>query len=248
MHRCLKAVLFMAVAGALGGCAAHDSAPAVLPAAAPVAAQVATGPACMKPTPTTAKGFAAMFAAVPTSQWGAADVSISVPLDNGRSVWLFGDTFSTGRFVHSTAITEDRGCLHVSRRGAQLLPNDDAKHIYWVESARIVPGGLAVKARAVTLTGTCAWCFKDAGYSRTALVTVSAAGDATFRQWTAKTAAPASDPGPMYSYGPHHFGYARHAHSEFRLASGKQLYTTCQNWDDGKLHGFADYRPTFTER
>jgi hypothetical protein len=161
-------------------------------------------------------------------------------------VWLYGDTFSTGRFVHSTAIVQDKGCLHVSHAGAQLLPNDDAKHIYWIDSARPVPGGLAVKARAISLTGTCAWCFRDGGYYRTALVTVSRSGDAAFQRWTGRVVSAAPDPGWMYPYGPHHFGYARHVHPEFKLAGGGALVTTCQNWDDGVLHPMASYRPIFT--
>jgi hypothetical protein len=201
---------------------------------------------CTKPAPTTAKGYAAMFAAVPTSQWGAGDVSISVPLAE-RSVWLYGDTFSAGRFVHSTAIVQDRGCLHVSHGGAQLLPNDDARHIYWIDSATGHGSTLTIQARAITLTGTGAWAFRDGGHTRTASASVSAAGDVSFVRWTADHESPAPNPGPMYPYGPHHFGYGRHIHPEARLASGRVLVTVSQNWDDGVLHPFADYRPIFSE-
>ena len=199
--------------------------------------------------PTTARGYADLFARLPTSQWGAADLSISVPL-GGRSVWLYGDTFEAHRFVHSTAIVQTRGCLHVSHAGAQLLPNDDAHHIYWIASARVVDGShLAVIARSTVLTGTCLFCFRDGGFDRTALLSVSTTGDLSFVRWTAKHVRPAPNAGPMIHIDnqPHHFGYARHAHPEARLASGRMLVTTCQNWDDGILHQFADYRPIFAE-
>jgi hypothetical protein len=218
----------------------------------PAPAHTATKAAvtCTAPAPTSATGFTTMFAAVPPAQWGAADVSISVPLTGHRSVWLYGDTFSTGRFVHSTAIVQTGGCLHVSHAGAQLLPNDDATHIYWIQSAVARTGGLSITARAITLTpGGGVWGFADAGYQRTAYATVNAAGDVTFARWTSKTVTPAPNPGALYSLGDgntHHFGYARHTHPEFKLTSGLTLTTTCQNWDDG-LHPVAQYRPIFTE-
>lgn len=206
---------------------------------------VATPSACSKPAPASAKAYAALWASLDARQWGAADVSISVRTSHGIA-WLYGDTLETGRFQHSTAIVQTGGCLHVSHAGAQLLPNDDAHHIYWIESARVVPGGLAVTARSIVLVGKGAWDFRDGGFARTALVTVSG-GDLTFQRWTAKLVRPALPAGPMYSYGPHHFGYARHVHPEIRLADGHRLVTTCQNWDDGVMHPFADYRPIFSE-
>lgn len=204
---------------------------------------------CHKPAPTSADGYAAMFAALPVSEWGAADVAISVPLGR-RSVWLFGDTLSTRRFVHSTAIIQDKGCLHVSHAGAQLLPDDDPAHIYWIISARAVDStSLAVLARAITLVGKGAWDFRDGGHSRTAHVDVDAQGDASFIRWVSDKNCAAPDPGAMYRIDdrPHHFGYARNTHPEAHLASGRTLVTTCQNWDDGMPHPFADYRPIFTE-
>lgn len=188
-----------------------------------------------------------MFAALPTKVWGAADGAASVKV-GARSVWLYGDTFSDGRFAHSTAITQDRGCLHVSNGGAQLLPNDDASHIYWIESAVAVsPTRLDVRARAVTLTGIKAWAFKDGGFDRIAVTALNATGDLTFSHWGPKVATPVPDPGPMYVYGPHHFGYGRRTHPELGLASGRMLVTTCQNWDDDVLHPPAEYRTLFTE-
>jgi len=192
-----------------------------------------------------------MFAALPPDQWAAADVSISVPLPDGRALWLYGDTLATHSFVHSSAVVQDGGCLHVSRAGAQLLPDDDATHIYWIESALAISGQVVeVKARSIKLVGTGPWDFRNGGYERTAAVDVDPSGDVTFRHWNTRVPSPAPDPGPMYRLDgrPHHFGYARHVHPEATLRDGRTLVTTCQNFDDGTLHPFADYRPIFSER
>ena len=223
-------------------------------AATSVAAHAAVTPAVVAayattpPAPTTAAGYAHAFATLPTGQWGAADVALTVPLSTRglvRTVWLFGDTLSTSRFVHSTAIIQTGGRFYVSHQGAQLLPNDDASHIYWILSGRLASAGsLLVTARSIHLTGTGAWAFADDGFSRTALVHVGT--DLTFVRWVSRVYGPMPDQGPLYAYGPHHFGYSRHVHHELKLTGGQVLVTTCQNWDDGVLHPFAAYRPIFT--
>ena len=198
--------------------------------------------------PATAAGYAAAFAALPPAQWGAADVAITVPLGE-HVVWLFGDTFSTSRFVHSSAVVQAGGAFNVSDDGAQLLPNDDPAHIYWIDCAHARgPDTLLITARSITLTGAGPWDFHDGGFDRTARVTVDAHDDLTFTGWVgAKHYCPAPEPGRMIVYGPHHFGYAVHTHPELELADGAVLVTTCQNWDDGILHPVADYRPIFSE-
>lgn len=205
-------------------------------------------PACTTPAPTTAAGYTRAFASLPASQWGAADVALSVPLPDGRIVWLWGDTLRAGPMVHSSAIVQTRGCLHVSRAGAQLLPNTSPTLIYWITGARTVgPGRLRVAARQIRLTGHCAWCFADNGLTRYATVTIDQDGDATFRGWSAVETHERLDPGPMIVYGPHHIGYQRRVHPEITLADGRHLVTTCQNWDDGRTHRLADYRPILAE-
>lgn len=229
------------------------SAPSVTPSVShTIHARVALR--CATPAPTTVAGYARLFSGLPVSEWGAADGSMSVPLSDGRSVWLYGDTLSAGRFVHSTAITQDRGCLHVSHQGAQLLPNDDAKHIYWVLGATARGNSLLVRARAITLVGTGPWDFRDGGHTRTALTTVNATGDVTFVRWLRDVRSQAPNPGPMIdceapaASTPHHVCYSRHTHPEAHLAGGRVLITTCQNWDDGVFHPFAAYRPIFSSR
>lgn len=275
MRPILGALLSIVLVFGATGCTASTPAPPVRMATAtpaPHAAAAATDPApslvrrCSAPAPTSATGYRRMFDKLPASQWGAADVAISTRLPDGRVLWLFGDTFSAGRFVHSSAIVQDRGCLHVVNGGAQILPNLDARHIFWIDSAEpaidgsVVNGTAAVliTARAITLTGKGPWDFRDGGYSQIMALELDQLGDATgyppaeygwglVSPLGPSLPGPAPDPGPMYAYGPHHFGYARHPHPEAHLASGRTLVTTCQNWDDGHLHPLADYRPIFTE-
>jgi hypothetical protein len=217
-------------------------------------------------TPTTAAGYTKMFGQVPTAEWGAADVSISVPMPDGRAVWLYGDTLSGNNgFVHSTAITQDGGSLHVSQGGKQLLPDEhkvanpspaNPGVIYWISGGKAVDAHtMVVTARGIDLTGHGPWDFKDAGYSKTAQVHVDAAGDLTFQKWTGKTLSPAPDPGPLNQLGPHHYTYGAQTHPEAKLASGNMLVTVGQNWDDAQKNHmtptglrFQDYRPIFTEQ
>jgi hypothetical protein len=259
----IAALLLLAVCAT--SCAAAGGAVVPSPSRTTTAAVVATH-ICTRPAPDTAAGYTAMFAALDTREWGGADIAVSVPV-GGRSVWLFGDTLSSGldgrgRFVHSTAITQQAGCLHVSHAGAQLLPDEhqvavptraDPSRIYWIQSgAAVGPDTLTVTARAIDIVGTGPWDFRDGGASRTALATVDEAGDVTFVRWLATAAGPAPDPGPMIDCeaprlpAPHHICYGRRGHPELSLAGGHTLVTVSQNWDDGVLHPLHDYQPVFS--
>jgi hypothetical protein len=207
--------------------------------------------------PTSAAGFAAMWSKVPTAEWGAADVSLSIDLPGDRSVWLYGDTFSGNNgMVHSSAITQDGGTLHVSDGGRQLLPNDDANHIYWIEAAEVVDANhILVTAAPMEVGAEGPWDFKRTSEkSRTAMVTVDVDGDLHFARWVGHVDAPPKF-ADFEAVGEHHFTYESRAHPEVKLSSGKTLYTTNQNWDDdvsnhqnpdGSLR-FEDYRPIFSE-
>jgi hypothetical protein len=224
----------------------------------PVASPAPTAPsapACPRVAPTTAAGYAALFRQVDPGQWGGGDGALTVTL-GGRTVWLFADSLSTGRFVHSTAIVQDGGCLHVSHRGAQLLPDDPAVAghpiVFWVHSARAVGAdSIELTARAIELVGAGPWDFRDAGYFRTALVTVDAADDVTFRRWRGVRRSPPPDPGPLLDCeapappAPHHLCYGRLRHPQLRLAGGHVLVTVSQNWDDGVLRPLVQYQPLF---
>lgn len=210
-------------------------------------APVVASPSCAAPAPTTAKGYAKLWSALPSTEWGGGDVSISVPLADGRVVWLYGDTFSSGRFVHSSAVVQTKGCLHVSRGGAQVLPNRDASTVYWIEAARAVKGGLLVEAQETRIGSKGGWDFTYTGYTSTAFVTVDAAGDLTFKRWVKRERKAKPDAGPLLVFGPGHFGYSVREHPEARLASGEVLVTVAQNWDDGRLHVPSAYAPLWFE-
>ena len=209
---------------------------------------------CASPAPTTAAGYTALWNSIDPMQWGGADVSISVPLGDGRTLWLYGDTLSgtdphhLSRFVHSTAIVQSRGCLHVSDGGAQLLPDVDRDHWYWIQDAAANHGTVTIRARLIARTGPGVWGFADAGTSTTFTATADAAGNVHLNTNEHSAASPAPDPGPMLRLDgrPHHFGYARVVHHDLPLAGGGDLVTTCQNWDGPGAVGWADYRPIFS--
>lgn len=209
-----------------------------------------------------------MFARVPVSQWGGADVSISVKLSTTRSVWLYGDTLSTGRFVHSTAITQDKGCLRVSHSGAQLLPNTSASVIYWIDSATRVSGSaINVRAAQVRIGTASAWDFHLTGLYRTARVNVTAVGDATFSRWVSSDRKPATATpltktimqcqlyrnGSPLATSPaasalcpndgHSFSYNPQVHPQFKVTGGT-LVTVCFN-QNSLQSDLTLYRPRF---
>lgn len=219
----MKTLIALVAGLLLTGCQAQVAGAPVSPVAAASA---------VKAAPTTAAGYQALWAALDPCEWGAADTSLSVPLPDGRSVWLYSDTLSRcNGFVHSTAIVQTGGRLHVSHGGKQLIPNADSHHIYWIEQARRVSD--------TTIAVTTA-------KSRVALVTVSAAGDVTFLRWSGYVAMP-TQYHDFTVVGPHMFTYENRPHPEARLASGKTLWTVCHNRDDGVID-YATMRPTFYER
>jgi hypothetical protein len=239
--------------------------PALAPPTATATATVIPGsqvPTTRVPAPRAAAGYQKLFASIDPQQWGAADGAMTVCLPDGRSVWLFGDTASArpDGFVHSTAIVQRGGELHVSHHGAQLIPDDDATHIFWIYAAKVVSNErLDLTARSVVLTGNGLWDFRDGEYSRTAECSVSPAGDVTFVRWvTGPVECPPQDPGPMYNFGDgdaDHFGYLRFTHPELRLRGGNILVSTSQNWNDtwdqhrnadGSFR-WSDYQPVFSE-
>lgn len=227
---------------------------------AAVTTVVPAPPRVVVPAPRTAAGYQRLFARLDPVQWGAADGAVTTPLPGGRVLWLFGDTMSArvGGFVHSTAIVQTGGILHVSHAGTQLIPDDDPTHIYWIQSVKILDATrVRVTARSIRLTGTGMWDFADNGFSRTAVCSVSKAGDVTFESWGTPVTCPAPDPGPMYNLGDgdlSHFGYTRLTHPELRLSGGDVLVSTCQGWTDswddhhnadGSFR-WTDYQPIFS--
>lgn len=229
--------------------------------AAPVAAPVvvAPEPSCQERTPTSAQGYAALWSTLDAREWGGADVSISVPLADGRVVWLYGDTFSSGRMVHSSAIVQDGGCLAVANGGAQLLPDGPKGEVYWIEDAFQISaevaeaeghpewaGGLWVAAEEHRITGDGPWDFEYTGRTRSAIVQMDD-GELTFDRWGATATVPQADPGAMIVFGHGHFGYSVREHRWADLASGQVLTTVAQNFDDGVLRPPSAYAPLWFE-
>lgn len=149
-----------------------------------------TGTACGAPAPSTASGYPAALRRVAGAEWGAADLSVSVPMPDGRSVWLYADTMSgpdsahlTG-FVHSTAIVQDAGCFRLADHGGQLLPDIDAHEFAWPAGAIALDAShILVSVATIEPTGPCPFCFKQVG-NRGAVLTVDAGGEVAFGHWT----------------------------------------------------------------
>lgn len=252
---------------ALTGCSGPDE-----PKMPPVAA-LAAGPsnprldqAPTRPAPTTVSGYRTLFRSIDPYYWGAGDVSISLRIDNGNRVWLYGDTTSLRNgFVHSTAIVQDGGNLRVSRNGEQLLPNGPTvcdelgqcrKEIYWIEAVRnrAIDEAIVITAAPISVGTNGMWDFRRVDgrehQSRLALATVSDAGDVTFERWLRWDDRPllTGDGEDFRVIGEHHFTYQEIVH-DIRLEDGTWLKTICQGWDD-PLHVdetgeviWNDYRP-----
>lgn len=225
-------------------------------------ATLATAPA-PSVAPTTAAGFQAMFDKVSVNEWGGGDVSVSVKIADGRTIWLYGDTLSkTNGMVNSSALVQTGGTLHVSDSGRQLLPEagtiDGRKGVYWIETAKhLGDNRVQVTAAHMSIGTTDAWDFKRAtAKSRTATLTVATSGDVRFDGWTGWVAEPrvdktllgewqgvpadrAADKGAVF--------YRKNAHAQFKLDSGKVLHTICANRTDGSLADLKAYRPIFVE-
>ncbi|MGL5825537.1 MAG: hypothetical protein ACRCYU_12095 [Nocardioides sp.] len=203
---------------------------------------------CHKPAPATAAAYDALWLSLPDDEWGGGDVSISVPLADNRVVWLYGDTFSSGRMVHSSAVVQIGGCVRAANRGVQVLPNRADGSYYWIEAARAVDRDtLHISAEETRTTGTGAWSFQYTGYTAVAEVDVTPGGDLTFRRWVSRTQQPAADPGTLIDLPGPSFGYSVRSHPWARLASGETLYTMAQNYDDGLLRPPTAYRPLWHE-
>ena len=218
------------------------------------------------PEPSTVRGWQKLWDQVPDSEWGGADVSYSVQMPDGRRVWLYGDTFS-GRngFVHSTAITQSGGRLHVSNKGKQLLPDEKPKGtrqtIYWITDAKAVGRNkLKIFATPTSVGKAGPWDFRQVGNkSRVAMATVDRRGNVNFDRWNGyvpihRTSYDRGQDMKVDPKNPRHFTYARTVHP-IKLANGKKLVTVCQNWDDplenhrnadGSFR-YRDFRPYFTQ-
>lgn len=213
--------------------------------------------------PTTATVFTEMFDQVSPTVWGGGDVSTSVRIADGRTVWLYGDTLSGKHgMVNSTALVQTGGTLHVSHGGEQLLPRggvqNGRKTVYWIETAQHAGDNkVSVTVAPMSIGTKSVWDFKRATVkSRTATLSVDEAGDVNFTGWGEWVAEPtvektllgvaqgvpagsAADKGAVH--------YRKNAHPQFTLEGGKTLKTICRNRTDGDMSDLKDYRPIFIE-
>lgn len=241
-HAARAALLAVTVLTLLAASAGRHRVTHVAPAAPAVHATPVSAPGCTAPTPTTAAGYQAMFDTVPTSQWGGADVGLSVRV-GGYNVWLWGDTISNvtswpynglnGRMVHSSAITQRYGCLHVSQGGRELLPSqvdltnytDPAKAEpieawFWIKSAAAIDGThFLVTADHVQRTGPGVWDFKVVG-QQTAHATILTTGDVVFDGWL-----PGHVPVPVQNVVKKDGAYPPWSDSVSEISNGKILVT-----------------------
>lgn len=214
--------------------------------------------------PTTVDGYRLMFSKVDENIWGAADVSLSVTMKDGRRVWLYGDTLSRSRgMVNSTALVQLGGYLHVSNQGRQLLPTinstDGRKHVYWIEGARAVgPTTLVVSAGEHWVTNLNGLGFGrvDETYNKLALLELDAANNVHFVRWVGQEKRPVLDTHFLEKWEggdgvPGHLFYNKQVHNDIMLNNGKPLITICQNraetvYTKDGLIDYNAYRVVFT--
>lgn len=177
------AVLSIALVGA--GCSAppiEDAAPAELPFRSEptlIPAPTAMPPTAMPPGPTPSPSPTPLPTPTPASDpcelrdgliesvatsfadrgpiWAGGDVTDVVALPDGRSLWIFGDTFYGDvdvsgalepgyQFVNSSAVVQDGSCLDpvVPAGGASWIPSGVYGQWFWPQDALVVGDHLFV--------------------------------------------------------------------------------------------------------
>lgn len=222
--------------------------PLSVPLAALVASTIAptlvappTLAAPIYPSPGSAAGVQRMFDNVPTSSWGGADVTLSLPLSRGRNLWLFGDTITPGKpYAHSTAMVQKDGRLRVANGARQILPNDSSGNIYWIEAAKYGwkrdAGGdfVYVTAAPMKIGTNGAWDFRRASSnSRVARLYIRSDGEVFFKEWVKYVPAPAPFNDLHWdklSNGDIRYRYERRCHPEFKTKAGYYVKSVNQNW------------------
>ncbi len=129
-------------------------------------AEAATRVTCTVATPATAAGFQAMFDAKNDDGWSGGDQAASLPLPDGRTLWVFGDTvlgrqarsggYAPGtKMVSNSFLLQDRGCLRAVNgpRRTAVIPNARNGDKYWPLAAAVDAGRLVVTAARVRPTG-----------------------------------------------------------------------------------------------
>jgi Domain of unknown function (DUF5005) len=136
---------------------------AALAVAAGPTASLAKSPTCDStwyPTPGTVASnstlnakFNTYAASAGLGQWVGGDSTYSVPLPNGKTVWLYSDTFTgpvnpdgsipqSGNFIHNSMLVDTNGTMVTKRGGTASNPSalvspSDPQHWYWADAAQV---------------------------------------------------------------------------------------------------------------
>jgi hypothetical protein len=115
--------------------------------------------ACVGSTPVTPTDYQSAFdhLRLTYTEWASADGSIPIALPDGRTVWLFGDTFvgkvepngvidPSDPIIHNTFVVQNGACFAPLMGGAplarsELIPNPASGQFYWPASG-IVDGSV----------------------------------------------------------------------------------------------------------
>lgn len=143
---------------------------------------------CRQVAPSSLSGYAALWDSLDPARWASATAAASVPLPDGRTVWLYGATTTRrGRTSAvtswSSAVTQRGGCLHISHQGAPVLPSDDVWNVYRLDAAiPASPTSILVTATRLNVSADCDSCTVPEG-TVAALVSVNTSGDLDFSSW-----------------------------------------------------------------
>ncbi len=117
---------------------------------------------CAAAPPVTAADYQADFNALRTTytEWASADGAIPVGLPDGRTVWMFGDTYAgkvdsggaidaADPLLHNSFVVQSGACFAPLMGGAplarqELIPNPASDEWYWPASGVVVDNTLQV--------------------------------------------------------------------------------------------------------
>jgi hypothetical protein len=125
---------------------------------------------CASSVPSSPASYAAAFDQLRhATSWLSADTAVAVPLPDGRTVWLFGDTYvgtlqndgtidPNSRFLDNSFVVQSGACLTPLEGGqasapASLIPEPAPGEAYWPASAVAENGVLRVFCTHVRRTG-----------------------------------------------------------------------------------------------
>lgn len=125
---------------------------------------------------------------VDASVWGGADGGFSVVMPDGRSIWVYSDTFTDtpmgySTFYHQSVHTLNNYDFKNQNRAGGFIPNETDGTFYWPAS------GVAVSANKILMAvsgikATGSGYFDFIGVSvRACYVTVTDKGDLVFDRW-----------------------------------------------------------------